>query len=144
MLSICSFNSARRSDRFPCGQDNTKHAFLQMDDRLLVYRGADQPDMSVINPESDVWQHIKIPSAYIAMHHPIRFAVISPDARLIAVAGRRGLTHFNALSGRWKLFEVEKEEESIKVIGGMAWWSNVLLAGCEERGTYSVSILPAR
>jgi hypothetical protein len=26
---------------------------------MLVYRGADQPDMSVINPESDVWQHIK-------------------------------------------------------------------------------------
>lgn len=30
-----------------------------MDDRALVYRGADQPDLSVINPESDVWQHIK-------------------------------------------------------------------------------------
>ena len=41
------------------GQDNTNHAFLQMEDRVLVYRGADQPDMSVINPESDVWQHIK-------------------------------------------------------------------------------------
>lgn len=40
-------------------QDNTKNGFLQLDDRLLVYRGADQPDMSVINPESDVWQHIK-------------------------------------------------------------------------------------
>ena len=32
-----------------------------MDDRVLVYRGADQPDMSVINPESDVWQHVKVP-----------------------------------------------------------------------------------
>ena len=41
-------------------QDNTEYAFLQMDDRVLVYRGADQPDMSVINPESDVWQHIKV------------------------------------------------------------------------------------
>jgi hypothetical protein len=40
-------------------QDNAEYAFLQMDDRVLVYRGADQPDMSVINPESDVWQHIK-------------------------------------------------------------------------------------
>ena len=43
-----------------CHQDNTRYAFLQMDDRALVYRGADQPDMSVINPESDVWQHIKV------------------------------------------------------------------------------------
>ena len=31
-----------------------------MDDQVLVYRGADQPDMSVINPESDVWQHIQV------------------------------------------------------------------------------------
>jgi hypothetical protein len=44
-------------------QDNTRYAFLQMDDRALVYRGADQPDMSVINPESDVWQHIKAGSS---------------------------------------------------------------------------------
>ena len=41
-------------------QDNTRYAFLQLDDRVLVYRGVDQPDMSVINPESDVWQHIKV------------------------------------------------------------------------------------
>jgi hypothetical protein len=43
-------------------QDNTRYAFLQMDDRVMVYRGADQPDMSVINPESDVWQNIKVGS----------------------------------------------------------------------------------
>jgi hypothetical protein len=42
------------------GQDNTRYAFLQMDDRVMVYRGADQPDMSVINPESDVWHNIKV------------------------------------------------------------------------------------
>ncbi|SCV72828.1 BQ2448_4365 [Microbotryum intermedium] len=115
--------------------DNTHHAFLQMDDRVLVYRGADQPDMSVINPESDVWQHIKIPASYIATQHPIRYAVISHDARFIAVAGRRGLTHYNALSGRWKLFESEKEEESFHVVGGMAWWANLLIVGCVDPTT---------
>ncbi|KAL8291705.1 hypothetical protein RQP46_001963 [Phenoliferia psychrophenolica] len=120
--------------------DNTKHAFLQMDDRVLVYRGADQPDMSVINPESDVWQHIKIPASYIALHHPIRYAVISNDARLIAVAGRRGLTHYNALSGRWKLFESEKEEEQLRVVGGMAWWSNVLIVACIDAGVYQIRL----
>jgi hypothetical protein len=31
-----------------------------MDEKVLVYRGADQPDMSVINPESDVWQNISV------------------------------------------------------------------------------------
>jgi len=120
--------------------DNTKHAFLQMDDRVLVYRGADQPDMSVINPESDVWQHIKIPASYIALQHPIRYAVISDDARLIAVAGRRGLTHYNALSGRWKLFSDEKEEDTVRVAGGMAWWGNVLIVACVESGVYQLRL----
>lgn len=40
--------------------DNTRYAFIQLDDRVLVYRGADQPDMSIINPESDVWHHVKV------------------------------------------------------------------------------------
>jgi len=113
-----------------------------MDDRVMVYRGADQPDMSVINPESDVWQHIKIPPNYIALQHPIRYASISSDARLIAVAGRRGLTHYNALSGRWKVFEREQEEESVKVVGGMSWWGPILIAGTEDgSGQYQVSLL---
>ncbi|GAA5829201.1 hypothetical protein JCM11251_004158 [Rhodosporidiobolus azoricus] len=120
--------------------DNTRNAFLQMDDRVLVYRGADQPDMSVINPESDVWQHIKIPATYIASQHPIRYSVISPDARLIAVAGQRGLTHYNALSGRWKLFDVENDERSFRVVGGMAWWGSTLIAGCEEGGQYQLRL----
>ncbi|BGP18933.1 hypothetical protein JCM10213_005480 [Rhodosporidiobolus nylandii] len=120
--------------------DNTRNAFLHMDDRVLVYRGADQPDMSVINPESDVWQHIKIPAAYIAAQHPIRYASISPDARLIAVAGQRGLTHYNALSGRWKLFELEKEEDAIRVVGGMGWWGSTLIVGCAEGGQYQLRL----
>ncbi|SCZ92024.1 BZ3500_MvSof-1268-A1-R1_Chr5-3g08288 [Microbotryum saponariae] len=119
--------------------DNTNHAFLQMDDRVMVYRGADQPDMSVINPESDVWQHIKIPASYIATQHPIRYAVISHDARFIAVAGRRGFTHYNALSGRWKLFESEKEENAFHVVGGMAWWANLLIVGCVDPTTLTRS-----
>ncbi|GAA5895098.1 Ric1p [Sporobolomyces salmoneus] len=120
--------------------DNTKNAFLQMDDRVMVYRGADQPDMSVINPESDVWQHIKIPPSYIAHQYPIRYASISSDARLIAVAGRRGLTHYNALSGRWKLFERDVEEESIEVVGGMSWWGPILIAGTAENGQYQLRL----
>ncbi|GAA5973403.1 hypothetical protein JCM11641_003115 [Rhodosporidiobolus odoratus] len=120
--------------------DNTRNAFLQMDDRVLVYRGADQPDLSVINPESDVWQHIKIPASYIAAQHPIRYASISPDARLIAVAGQRGLTHYNALSGRWKLFGQEREEDALRVVGGMAWWGSTLIVGCVENGQHQLRL----
>ncbi|GAA6007995.1 hypothetical protein JCM11491_006569 [Sporobolomyces phaffii] len=109
--------------------DNTKNAFLQLEDRVMVYRGADQPDLSVINPESDVWQHVKFPLDYIARQYPIRYCAISSDARLIAVAGRRGLTHFNALSGRWKLFERSTDEDAFRVVGGMSWWGPILIAG---------------
>ena len=58
--SPVSNSSGLPDDIFKDVQDNTRYAFLQMDDRVLIYRGADQPDLSVINPESDVWQHIKV------------------------------------------------------------------------------------
>ncbi|KAG0145186.1 hypothetical protein CROQUDRAFT_658980 [Cronartium quercuum f. sp. fusiforme G11] len=120
--------------------DNTKHAFLQMDDRVLAYRGADSPDMSVINPESDVWQHIKIPSDYISTNWPIEISCISDDGKLVAVAGKRGLTHFNSVSGRWKLFEREEEEQAFSVWGGMQWIGNILVVGVNEGGIYSIRL----
>ncbi|KAE9386923.1 hypothetical protein BT96DRAFT_1005611 [Gymnopus androsaceus JB14] len=42
--------------------DNTRSAFLQLEDHAIIYRRADQPNISIIiNPELDVWQHIKLP-----------------------------------------------------------------------------------
>ncbi|KAI0004091.1 RIC1-domain-containing protein [Russula compacta] len=111
--------------------DNAEYAFLQMDDRVLVYRGADQPDMSVINPESDVWQHIKVPQKYLATNWPIRYSAISADGRLIAIAGRRGLTHYSSTSGRWKLFGDELQELAFTVRGGFLWFHHVLIAAVE-------------
>ena len=111
--------------------------------------------MSVINPESDVWQSIKvshrlqpcstgvvgndrcsrasqIPAGFISNNWPIRYACISADARLIAVAGRRGFTHYNSLSGRWKLFDNEAQEQSFRVQGGMQWYGSTLVVATEE------------
>jgi RAB6A-GEF complex partner protein 1 len=121
------------------GQDNASHAFLQLEDRALVYRGADQPDMSVINPESDVWQHIKIPADYLAANWPVRCSCISSDGRLVAVAGRRGFTHYNSLSGRWKLFNSDSQEQSVTVRGGMHWYGNTLIVATEEKDGFYVS-----
>jgi RAB6A-GEF complex partner protein 1 len=139
-------------------QDNTEYAFLQMDDRVLVYRGADQPDMSVINPESDVWQHIKasprtrmtvaslrrcsqVPQNYLATNWPIRYSAISADGRLIAIAGRRGLTHYSSTSGRWKLFGDELQELAFAVRGGFLWFHHVLIAAVEVGRSWQVSIV---
>ncbi|CAD6885222.1 unnamed protein product [Tilletia laevis] len=120
--------------------DNTRYAFVQLDDAVLVYRGSDQPDMSIINPESDVWSHIKIPQAYLALHWPIRYASISNDGRLIAVAGRRGLTHYSAISGRWKRYVLPSQESSFSVRGGLQWYQHVLIAACDAGGENQIRL----
>ncbi|CAO1625213.1 unnamed protein product [Parajaminaea phylloscopi] len=111
--------------------DNTRFAFIQLDDALLVYRGSDQPDMSIINPDSDVWQYIKIPQQYLAFNWPIRIACISSDGLLIAVSGRRGLAHYSATSGRWKTFTHAAQEAAFVVRGGMQWFEHVLIVACQ-------------
>ncbi|KDN39153.1 RIC1-domain-containing protein [Tilletiaria anomala UBC 951] len=118
--------------------DNTRYAFVQLDDSLLVYRGSDQPDVSIINPESDIWHHIKIPQAYIASNWPIRYACISSDGKLIAVAGRRGLAHYSTVSGRWKTYTKLQQEQSFAIRGGMQWFHHVLLAACDFGDEYQI------
>lgn len=126
-----------------------------MDDRLLVYRGADQPDLSVINPESDVWQNvkvhnsskmyrectqlvIKVPLSYLAVNWPIHYSAISIDGRLIAAAGRRGLIHYSTNSGRWKLFADTAQEQAFTVRGGLLWFHHVLITAVEVSKAYQV------
>lgn len=120
--------------------DNTRYAFIQLDDSVLVYRGSDQPDMSIINPESDVWQTIKIPQTYLAANWPVRYACISSDGRLIAVAGRRGLAHFSSLSGRWKTFDNPTHEQSFAVRGGLQWYQHVLVAACHTGDEFELRL----
>ncbi|PCH33349.1 RIC1-domain-containing protein [Wolfiporia cocos MD-104 SS10] len=120
--------------------DNTQYAFLQMDDRVLVYRGADQPDMSVINPESDVWQHVKIPQSYLSANWPIRYSALSADGRFIAVAGRRGLAHYSTTSGRWKVFADDMQEQAFVVKGGLLWFHHVLIAAVDVASAFQIRL----
>ncbi|SPO24728.1 uncharacterized protein UTRI_01699_B [Ustilago trichophora] len=120
--------------------DNTRFGFYQTDDSLHVYRGADQTDLTAITPESDVWQHIKIPQPYLAANWPVRYAAISADGNLIAVAGRRGLAHYSSSSGRWKLHKSVAQEQSFVVRGGMQWFQHVLIAACDAGGEYQLRL----
>ncbi|CAG8583458.1 7988_t:CDS:10, partial [Racocetra persica] len=120
--------------------DNTKRGFLQMDDRLLLYRGGDQEDLSAINPDTIVWQHIPVPIMYISENWPIKYASISSDGRYIAVAGRRGLAHYNVTSGRWKLFGNQQQEQEFAVRGGLLWFKQFLAAACENVRTHTYEI----
>ncbi len=119
--------------------ENARYAFVQLDDSVLVYRGSDQPDISIINPESDIWQHIQIPQAYLAYNWPIRYASISSDGKLIAVAGRRGLAHYSIASGRWKTYANSAQEQAFAIRGGLQWFHHVLVAACDcGGGTYQL------
>ncbi|PKC14198.1 RIC1-domain-containing protein [Rhizophagus irregularis] len=120
--------------------DNAKRGFLQMDDRLLLYRGGDQEDLSAINPDTIVWQHIPIPIMYISDNWPIKYASISSDGRYIAIAGRRGLAHHNVSSGRWKLFGNQQQEQEFAVRGGLLWYKQTLVAACENVRTHTYEI----
>jgi RAB6A-GEF complex partner protein 1 len=69
---------------------------------------------------------------------PIRYASISNDGRLVAVAGRRGLAHYSAASGRWKLFNDVVQEQAFSVRGGLIWFHHVLIAAVDASKSYQV------
>ena len=81
----------------------------------------------------------QIPQAYLATNWPIRFSAISADGRLIAIAGRRGLTHYSSTSGRWKSFSDELQEQAFTVRGGLLWFHHVLVAAVEIGRSWQVS-----
>ena len=76
----------------------------------------------------------------MATNWPIRYSAISADGRLIAIAGRRGLTHYSSTSGRWKLFGDEFQELAFTVMGGLLWFHHVLIAAVEVGRSWQVSM----
>ncbi|KAG0167795.1 hypothetical protein DFQ28_002894 [Apophysomyces sp. BC1034] len=114
--------------------DNARRGLLQMDDRLLLYNsGGDFQDnnTTTIDPDTVAWTHIMYPTMYITEHWPIQFASSSGDGKFIAIAGKRGLAHYNTISGRWKLFGNQQQEQHFLVRGGLAWYKHILVAACQ-------------
>jgi hypothetical protein len=68
----------------------------------------------------------------------MHYSCISADGRLIAVAGRRGLIHYSATSGRWKTFGDEQQEQAFVVRGGLLWFHHVLIAATEVARSWQV------
>lgn len=79
-----------------------------------------------------------MPQSYLAANWPIRYSSLSTDGRLVAIAGRRGLVHYSASSGRWKLFADSVQEQAFSVQGGLLWFHHVLIAAVEVSKAYQV------
>ena len=119
---------------------NISRTLLQSSSSLMVYRGYDLPDLTTITADSSLWHHVQIPAAYLMNQRPIRSAVISPDGRYVAVAGRRGLAHYSVNSGRWKTFDDSNAEDAFAVRGGMCWYQHILIAAVETGEHHEVCL----
>ena len=119
---------------------NVSRLLLQTDSSLMVFRGHDLPNPVPISGDPSLWHQVQVPAAYLINQHPIRCAVISPDGRYVAIAGRRGLAHYSVHSGRWKTFDDMNCENAFLVRGGMCWYQHVLIAAVETEEHHEVYI----
>lgn len=117
---------------------NLARGLLQTGTEFILYRGHDLPDLMTISGKDSLWHHAQYPPAYLHSQWPIRSCVVSQDGRYVAIAGRRGLAHYSVNSGRWKVFEDSKVENSFAVRGGMCWYGHILIAAVESDGSYEV------
>lgn len=123
---------------------NLARGLLQTGTEFILYRGHDLPDLMTISGKDSLWHHAQYPPAYLHSQWPIRSCVVSQDGRYVAIAGRRGLAHYSVNSGRWKVFEGSKVENSFAVRGGMCWYGHILIAAVESDGSYEVRSLIVR
>lgn len=119
---------------------NLFRTVLQTTSSVMIFRGYDLPDMSTISAEPFLWHTSRIPASYLLHQWPIKCTVISSDGRYVAVAGRRGLTHYSVNSGRWKTFSNGELENEFTVRGGMCWYQNILVAAVEVNKTYELRL----
>lgn len=123
---------------------NLARGLLQTSTEVIIYRGHDLPDLITISGKDSLWHHAQYPPAYLHSQWPIRASSVSQDGRYVAIAGKRGLAHYSVNSGRWKVFEDSKVENSFAVRGGMCWYGHILIAAIDRDGSYEVSSLSAR
>ncbi len=120
---------------------NISRSLLLTKAGFMVYRGYDLPDLTSISAEATLWQTVQVPASYLEEQGPIRSAVVSPDGRYVAVAGRHGLAHYSISSGRWKTFEDKRMENEFTVRGGMCWHQHILIVAVETDDSYQVRLL---
>jgi hypothetical protein len=83
-------------------------------DKLLLYDGIVMEGTSIgMDPLN--WTTLPIPSMYLIANWPIRFAATSNNGQFIAIAGKRGLAHYNCASEKWKLFGNEHQVNRVNL-----------------------------
>ncbi|KAL2914270.1 WD40 repeat protein [Polyrhizophydium stewartii] len=110
---------------------NSRHVCLLLEDRLLMYEGL-YTDVNASSLDPMNWETIQIPNVYLAENWPIRYISVNSTGHFVAIAGTRGLAHYNTMSGKWKLFGNEHQEQSFFVQGGLLWFRSMLIIACQD------------
>ena len=110
---------------------NISRTLLYTSSTLMIFNGHDAPDIMSLSSDDSLWTHVEMPRLFLINQRPLRCAVISPDGRYIAIAGRRGLAHYSIQSGRWKTFDDLEAESSFMIRGGMCWYQHILIAAVD-------------
>jgi hypothetical protein len=61
---------------------------------------------------------------------------MSADGHKLAAAGKRGFAYCHLMSGRWRLFGNQAHEQSFMCLGGISWYRDLLIVGCQDTNTY--------
>ncbi|CAH8570776.1 unnamed protein product [Schistosoma turkestanicum] len=132
---LVAFHLARSSITTNPTSDNHFHIVLQTADRIIL-ANRDQLTYKMQT------ENIIVPKQYINSNWPVRYVAVSVDGKKLAVSGRNGFIHYNTVSQRWHVFGNIKQENSLHVFGGMAWWKQYICLTCltENYGTSEVRV----
>ena len=137
---IWMLNMARSATTGCYTPANVARSLLYSSDSILIYKGHEVTDLTALPADLSLWQMMQIPPAYLVNHWPVKTAVISPDGKYVAVAGRRGLVHYSVSSGRWKTFDDPAAEFEFSVRGGMCWHQHILVAAVEANSKHQIRL----
>jgi len=65
--------------------------------------------VEISSPEVQYWRQIQLPPNYLTENWPISNLACGGDGTYVAVAGRRGICHYNVITNKWKLFNNVQE-----------------------------------
>lgn len=109
-----------------CHSGNSRNMFLVCDDHLLIYEG-NFSDVDVLNLDPLQWRTIQMPASYVSRQWPIKCASIDFTGNLLAVAGQRGFIHYSLMTGKWKIFGSERQEQAFRV-SHLIWIRTYIIA----------------
>lgn len=133
-------NMARNAITSCFSSPNISRGLLITSVSIMVYRGHDVADVMSLPSDMPLLQTYQIPSYYLTQQWPIKQAVISPDGRYVAVAGRRGLAHYSLASNKWKTFDDPQAENEFSIRGGMCWYQHILVASIEASNKHQIRL----